>query len=684
MISSSQQLLVEERETNAPGRHEGQGLEPAYRLYMLESQAYRAHVQTHKTHIQTRDARIRSLKTLVATLVAQSSSLQTRLTTALGRIQTLKAREPARTDNPEDASMILKKMQPKKITTTPAPMTDAQLKALIAQGVANALAEIKANKTSRNGDDSHDSGTRSRRTERAVRECTYSDFLQCQPLNFKGTKGVGNALTWWNSHVKTVNHEVSYGMTWKALKKMMTDNHCPRGKIKKLEIDRSVMASKPKTMQDIIEFVTELMDQKIRTLAERQAENKRKFDDTSRNNQNQQQPFKRNNVARAYTAGHGEKKSVLPSAPIVRGLAIWPETNTKLDLCDQHPETQGKNQRVLLAFECGASAISRVISAKLKNKNQGNQAGNEMGSFDIIIGMDWLSKYHVVIVCDEKIVCIPFGNEILIIHGDISNNKHGSRLNIISCIKMQKYLLRGCHVFLAHVTAKKAEDKSEEKRLEDVHIVRDFPEHRGGGRKRCLSDWLPSEIKELTDHCRNFPTKGSIRPSSSTCELWSFCQEEDGSFRMSIVTKLNKLTVKNRYPLPRINDLFDQLQGSSVNSKIDLGSSYHQLRVHEEDIPKTAFRTRYGHYEFQVMSYGLTNSPAVFMDLMIGVQDQYLDKFMDDLFEYILIYSKTKQEHEEHLKLISEFLRKEEFAPILALPEGAENFIAYCDALQKD
>ncbi|GJU17454.1 hypothetical protein Tco_1145420, partial [Tanacetum coccineum] len=99
----------------------------------------------------------------------------------------------------------------------------------------------------------------------------------------------------------------------------------------------------------------------------------------------------------------------------------------------------------------------------------------EMGSFDIKIGIDWLSKYHAVIVCAEKIIRIPFGNEILIIRGDGSSHEHGSRLNIISCTKTQKYLLKGCQVFLAHVTTKKAEDKSEEKRLEDVPIVRDFP-----------------------------------------------------------------------------------------------------------------------------------------------------------------------------------------------------------------
>ncbi|GJW20976.1 putative reverse transcriptase domain-containing protein [Tanacetum coccineum] len=124
--------------------------------------------------------------------------------------------------------------------------------------------------------------------------------------------------------------------------------------------------------------------------------------------------------------------------------------------------------------------------------------------------------------------------------------------------------------------------------------------------------------------------------------------------------ELNKLTVKNRYPLPRIDDLFDQLQGSIVYSKIDLRSGYHQLRVREEDIPKTAFRTRYGHYEFQVMPFGLTNAPAVYMDLMNRVCKPYLDKFVIVFIDDILFYSKNKEEHEEHLKLILELLTKEE------------------------
>nr|GEV07048.1 putative reverse transcriptase domain-containing protein [Tanacetum cinerariifolium] len=171
----------------------------------------------------------------------------------------------------------------------------------------------------------------------------------------------------------------------------------------------------------------------------------------------------------------------------------------------------------------------------------------------------------------------------------------------------------------------------------------------------------PSEMKELSDQLQELSDKGFIRPSSSP---WGapvlFVKKKDGSFWMCIdYRELNKLTVKNSYPLPRINDLFDQLQGSSIYSKIDLRSGYHQLRVREEDIPKTAFRTRYGHYEFQVMSFGLTNAPAIFMDLMNRVCKPYLDKYMIVFIDDILIYSKNEKEHGEHLKLILELLKKE-------------------------
>ncbi|GJR14276.1 putative reverse transcriptase domain-containing protein, partial [Tanacetum coccineum] len=174
----------------------------------------------------------------------------------------------------------------------------------------------------------------------------------------------------------------------------------------------------------------------------------------------------------------------------------------------------------------------------------------EIGSFDVIIGMDWLAKYHAVIVCAKKIVRIPFGDETLIVRGDGSSNEHGTRLNIISCTKAQEYLTKGCHVFLANITATKDKDKSKGKRLEDVPVVQEFPEV------------FPEDL----------PDKGFIRPSSSP---WGapvlFVKKKDVSFRMCIdYRELDKPTVKKRYPLLRIDDLFDQLQGSSIYSKIDL------------------------------------------------------------------------------------------------------------------
>ncbi|GJW68300.1 reverse transcriptase domain-containing protein [Tanacetum coccineum] len=266
--------------------------------------------------------------------------------------------------------------------------------AMIDQGVTAALAARDAN---RNGDDSHTSGTGGRRTKRVARECTYQDFMKCKPLYFKGTEGVveltqwfermetvfcisncsvenqikfstctllAGALTWWNSHVMTVSHDVAYAMTWADLRKKMTDKYCPRNEMKKLEaelwnlkvkgtdvigynqrfqelallcvrmfpeesdkieryvgglpdmIHGNIVASKPKTMQEAVEMATELMDKKVSTIAERQAENKRKFENTSRNNQNQQQQNKRQNTSRAYTAGTGEKKPYGGSKPL--------------------------------------------------------------------------------------------------------------------------------------------------------------------------------------------------------------------------------------------------------------------------------------------------------------------------------------------------------------------------------
>ncbi|GKB02392.1 putative reverse transcriptase domain-containing protein, partial [Tanacetum coccineum] len=350
----------------------------------------------------------------------------------------------------------------------------------------------------------------------------------------------------------------------------------------------------------------------------------------------------------------------------------------------------------------------------LKNNNHRNQDGNSgattrayaVGNARKNLDANVIMvKYHAVIVYDEKIDHIPFQNEILIVRGDRSNNRHESQLNIISCTKTQKYFLKRCDVFLAHVTTKKAEDKSKEKRLEDVPTVQEFPEVFPEDLLWLPYRLAPFEMKELSDQLQELSDKGFIRPSSSP---WGapvlFVKKKDGSFRMCIdYWELNKLTVKNRYSLPRINDLFDQLQGSSVYSKIDLRSGYHQLRVHEEDIPKTAFRTRYGHYEFQVMPFGLTNSPAVFMDLMNRASPktateirQFLDltgyyrRFIKESSKISKSMTKLTQKkvkfdwgdkQEAAFQLLKEKLCS---APILALPEGAKNFIVYCDASHKE
>ncbi|GJR22264.1 putative reverse transcriptase domain-containing protein [Tanacetum coccineum] len=273
----------------------------------------------------------------------------------------------------------------------------------------------------------------------------------------------------------------------------------------------------------------------------------------------------------------------------------------------------------------------------------------ELGSFDVIIGMDWLRRYHAVIVCDEKLVQVPYGNETLTFCGNEGSNGRESRLSVISCSKAQEYMAKGCQVFLAQISTKKEEDKSERKQIEDVPIVRDFPEV------------FPEDLPGLPP-ARPVEFQIDLIPGAAPVARapYRLAPSEMKELWMCIdYRELNKLTVKNRYPLPRIDDLFDQLQGSSIYSKIDLRSGYHQLRVREQDVPKTAFRTRYGHYEFQVMPFGLTNAPAVFMDLMNRVCKPYLDKFVIVFIDDILIYSKDEREHEEHLKAILELLKKE-------------------------
>ncbi|KAJ9547521.1 hypothetical protein OSB04_020064 [Centaurea solstitialis] len=300
----------------------------------------------------------------------------------------------------------------------------------------------------------------------------------------------------------------------------------------------------------------------------------------------------------------------------------------------------------------------------------------KIGSFDIIVGMDWMSNHRATICCAEKIVTLPLPDgSVLEVHGE----KPKRDFKLVSFMKMRSHLRKDCVAFMAHVIDKKTEEKS----IQDIPVVREFPEvfpeelpglppprqvefhidlvPGAGPIAKSPYRLAPSEMQELSNQLQELLDKGFIRPSSSP---WGapvlFVKKKDGSFRMCIdYRELNKITIKNRYPLPRINDLFDQLQGATYFSKIDLRSGYHQMRVREEDIAKTAFRTRYDHYEFLVMPFGLTNAPAVFMDLMNRVCRPYLDKFVIVFIDDILIYSQSKEDHEHHLRLILELLKAE-------------------------
>ena len=169
----------------------------------------------------------------------------------------------------------------------------------------------------------------------------------------------------------------------------------------------------------------------------------------------------------------------------------------------------------------------------------------------------------------------------------------------------------------------------------------------------------PVELQELRVQQQELLDKGFIRPSTSPWgALVLFAKKKDKTLRLCIdYRQLNRVTIKNRYPLSRIDDLFDQLRGARVYSKIGRRIGYHQLRVRETDILKTAFRTRYGHFEFTVMPFGLTNAPAAFMDLMHMVFQPYLDQFILVFVDNILIYSKSEREHEDHLRIVLQLLR---------------------------
>nr|GEX05136.1 putative reverse transcriptase domain-containing protein [Tanacetum cinerariifolium] len=581
----------------------------------------------------------------------------------------------------------------------------------------------------------------------------------------------GRALTWWNSQVDTLGLNVAIGKSWGDMKKMMLEEFCLDEEVQRMEdelrslklkdtniaaytqrfhelvllcpeavptekkkveayikglpenIKGETTSSRPININEVVRIAHTLMEQKIQAKAERVSEgNKRKWENSQGGNRN-------NNPRGNYQGNNCHQQCNNRRQGNARALNNAPAEGSQLQFVMNVEKRVTQNYCPKKKNPQGEEARGRAYVIKEADKDQGPNVvmGHffkidlmpiELGTFDVIIVMDWLVELDAIIMCGKKVVHVPYKNKTLVVEGD----RGASRLKVISCIKARKFIKRGSQLFVAYVTEK----EPQEKQIEDVHVIRDFPEV-------FPDDFLglppPRQVEFRIDLV---PGAAPVTRAPYRSSPWGapvlFVKKKDGSFRMCIdYRELNKLTVKNRYPLPRIDDLFDQLQGSSVYSKINLRTGYHQLCIREEDITITSFRTRYGHYEFQVMPFGLTNASTVFMDLMNRVCKPYLDKFVIVFIDDMLIYSKDKEEHEKQLKTILELLKREyegvyvdpakitaiknwatlttptkknkKFewetkaeeafhrlkqklccAPILALPERSDDFVVYCDA----
>ncbi|GJV69759.1 putative reverse transcriptase domain-containing protein [Tanacetum coccineum] len=499
-----------------------------------------------------------------------------------------------------------------------------------------------------------------------------------------------SALTWWNTHKRKIGVDAAYAMNWAGLMRLMTEVYCPRNEIQKMETGLWNLTVKG---NDLTAYTQRLHHEGLCSIrcgnckkvghltrdcraavapnTQRAAIGNRpsvicyecgrpghfrkdclklrnQFRGNQTRNKNGNQTGGNEATVKAYAIGGGGTN---PDSNVITGTFLLNNcyafmlfdsgadrsfaSSTFSALLDVSPSTLDTSYAVKLAdrkFSETNVVLRGCTLGLLGHPFNIDLMSVELGSFDVIIGMNWLAKYHALIVCNEKVVRIPYGDEVLIIQGDNCDGR--SKLNIISCTRTQKYIEKGCQVYLAQVTSKKAEDKSEEKRLEDVPIVREFLEV------------FPEDLPGLPP-ARQVEFQIDLVPGVAPVAR--------APYRL-VPAKMQELSTQ----LQELSDRGFIRSRLRVYSKIDRRSGYHQLRVREEDIPKTAFRTRYGHYEFQVMLFGLTNAPAIFIDLMNRVCKPYLDRFVIVFIDDILIYSKSRKEHEGHLKLILKLLKEEE------------------------
>ncbi|GJT52238.1 putative reverse transcriptase domain-containing protein [Tanacetum coccineum] len=670
-------------------------------------------------------------------------------------------------------------MAPKRTTrstpVTPTPnatptttVTEAQLQALIDQGVAAAMAEAEASRV-RNGYNSNGSGPRPAQT---ARECSYSEFLKCKPLDFKGTEGVVG-LTRWFEKMESV-FSISNCTTAHHVKIPMFPEE-----IDKIEkyigglpdmIHGSVKASKPKTMQEAIEFTTELMDEKTHAYAERQAERKRKYDDLSKNNQNQQQQNKRQNTGQAYTAGNSDRKSYAGSKPLCSKCnynhegPCPPRCNNCKRVghltrdCRSRPANanNNNNQKGNGCYECGAQGHFRRNCPKLRNNDRGNQAGNdrapakvyvvgnaganpdnvvagtfllnnryayilfdtgadrsfvstafssqiditpstldhyydveladgriiglntilkgctlnflnhqfninlmpvELGSFDAIIGMDWLAKYQLSCVCSDRVFASP-GEINLKLHGDELTRLSEQLKDYPPKVYKTQFLtgeLRSC-------------------------LSRRKTDHSGSPRVECLLEKSPEgsvyhQLRVRGKDIRSLPSESlwplrivklSVRFDKRTCRIHGPYESEHKEHLKQILELLKKEELyakfsKCEFWIPKVQFLGHVIDSEGIHvdpAKIE--------SIKDWTSPKSPTEIRQflglaGYYRRFIEGFSKIAKPMTKLTQK-KVKFEWGDK-QEAAFQLL------KQ------KLCS--------APILALPEGSEDFIAYCDASKK-
>ncbi|GJY57697.1 putative reverse transcriptase domain-containing protein [Tanacetum coccineum] len=619
------------------------------------------------------------------------------------------------------------------------------VKRLVEKHVAKVIEEYE--KTRANPGNASGSGPTNTGVTVNVQGCTHKTFMNGKPHPFNETKGVvglrrwiekveqvfeickcaeedkvmfaastfeGRTLTWWNGNVHTLGLVNANRIPWTEFKSMMTTEYCPTIEIqrmKKIEryikgfperIKGNITSARPTTLHDAINLAHELVKQAVQGKAARN---------------------RRQETARAYAAAPTEGKVYARTLPKCNRCNLHHNGQCPLkcqrcqklghqerDCRVRLPGTSDNHLQNVTCYGCGEKGHLRHKCPKGRNQqNEGARSRayvvveNPQQNSNVVMGTFLLNDHYASVLfnlgTERSFMSIEF-TPFIDIAPTALNTSYEVELADEKIVSTNT-VLRVCYEKIVRIPLLNGEIveiqgerpekdpkslsyiKADEKRLDDIRIVRDLPEvflddltglppvREIEFRIDLIPGVLPvvkspyrlapSEMQELSNQLKELQEKGFIRPSHSP---WGapvlFVKKKDGALRMCIdYRELNKLTIKNRYPLPRIDDLFDQLQGACCFSKIDLRSGYHQLRVRDEDIPKTAFRTRYGHFEFTVMPFGLTNAPAVFMDLMNRVCKPYLDKFVIVFIDDILIYSKSEEEHEAHLKTILDLLKEE-------------------------